>query len=106
MRGRMVTDNALDPLEDVLGGPRSAALRRWAQQGRRSVRLTNPRWTASGYTGAVLAAIVVSTPGEPDRQVIVKVCPPGPYAEETGPHGAAQAHSARDFFDKPLVALA
>ncbi|RSM56512.1 hypothetical protein DMB66_34190, partial [Actinoplanes sp. ATCC 53533] len=99
----MVTGNALDPLEDALGGPGAAALRRWAQQQRRAVRLTNPRWTTRGYTGAVLIAIVVSTPGEPDRQVIVKACPAGPSAEETGAHREARAHSEREFFRQHLV---
>ncbi|GLY03878.1 FxSxx-COOH system tetratricopeptide repeat protein [Actinoplanes sp. NBRC 101535] len=102
----MVTGSAPESLEDVLGGGGAAALRRWAEQEHRSVRLTNPRWTASGYTGSVLAAIVVSTPGEPDRQVIVKACPPGPYAEETGAHREALAHSDPGFFERHLVDLA
>ncbi|MET0416590.1 MAG: hypothetical protein ABW022_11285, partial [Actinoplanes sp.] len=95
-----------DPLEETLGGAASAALLQWASQQRRSVRLTNPPWTTSGYTGSLLAAIVVSTPGEPDRQVIVKVCPPGKAVEESGAHRAAQAHSSPDFFARHLVGQA
>ncbi|MEV6347542.1 hypothetical protein [Actinoplanes sp. NPDC051851] len=102
----MGRDGAFESLTDVLGDRGAAALIRWAGQENRSVRLTNPRWTASGYTGAVLAAIIVGAPGEPDRQVIVKVCPPGQYAEETVAHREALAHSDRAFFAQHLVDLA
>jgi tetratricopeptide (TPR) repeat protein len=99
----MMVAGAPDPLGEALGGSAAAALRAWASQQRRSVRLTNPPWTAAGYTGAVLAAIVVSTPGESDRQVIVKVCPPGGAIEESAAHRVAQACSNPEFFDRHLV---
>jgi tetratricopeptide repeat protein/NTP-dependent ternary conflict system VMAP-like protein/NB-ARC domain-containing protein len=102
----MVNEDGSDPLERALGGAASAALYEWASQQRRTVRLTNPEWTASGYTGAVIAAIIVGTPGEADRQVIVKVCPAGPSVDETGAHRAAQAHSSADFFQHHLVGQA
>ncbi|MEV6845119.1 FxSxx-COOH system tetratricopeptide repeat protein [Actinoplanes sp. NPDC051411] len=95
-----------DPLEKALGGPAHAALLDWASQQRRTVRLTNPPWMAHGYTGAMLAAVVVTTPGQSDRQVIVKACPAGQYADETGAHQEAQAHSSRDFFQRHLVGQA
>ncbi|GGL13074.1 hypothetical protein GCM10012284_54650 [Mangrovihabitans endophyticus] len=100
----MVTGGELlDPLAEVLGDAAASALRSWAMQQRRTVRLTNPRWTARGYTDAVLAAIIVSTPGENDRQVIVKVCPPGRPIEETGVHRQARALSDADFVERHLV---
>jgi tetratricopeptide (TPR) repeat protein len=102
----MAVGRTPDPLEDALGGPAAAALKEWASLQRRSVRLTNPPWTAGGYTGSVLAAILVSTPGEPDRQVVVKFCPPGLAVDESGAHRAAQAHSDPDFFARHLVGQA
>lgn len=92
-----------DPLREALGESAAAALRAWASQQRRSVRLTNPPWTATGYTGSMLAAIVVSTPGEADRQVIVKVCASDGAVDESAVHRTAQAHSNPEFFDRHLV---
>jgi hypothetical protein len=65
--------------------------------------LTQPEWRAHGYTGAVLIAVKLSTPGEPDRTMIIKVCPPGPYAREATAHQQAKVHSDPTFFAKHLV---
>lgn len=95
--------DATDALVQTLGDSASDALLRWAESQARSVRLASPPWTAKGYTGALLVAINVSHSGGPDTKLIVKVCPPGPYARETAAHHRARAASSPDFFASHLV---
>lgn len=99
----MSTEQAVDPIEQVLGRAGADALADWADQLGRTVRLTAPPWSNAGFTGSRLAALIVSEPGGPDRQVIVKACPPGPYRQETGRHQEAISMSTSDFADKHLV---
>ncbi|WP_203906050.1 FxSxx-COOH system tetratricopeptide repeat protein [Rhizocola hellebori] len=51
----------------------------------------------------MLAAVNVSTLGDPDVKVIVKVCPPGPYAREPTAHRQAKASSSATFYAAHLV---
>ena len=99
----MSFDHAPAALEKVLGHRPAKALTDWAATMGRTVRPVLPNWTAHGYTGARLLAVNVRTPGESDVQLIVKVCPPGPFSRETAAHNAAKIHSDPGFFDSHLV---
>jgi hypothetical protein len=88
----------------ALVGPEPAAvLRRWAATIGGSVTPALPTWQASGYSGARLAAIVITRPPDGPRQAVVKVCPPGPYSREGERHFDAVAVSPAAFVTDHLV---
>jgi tetratricopeptide (TPR) repeat protein len=98
-------DGRPDDLEDLLDRDVAAALRDWAQGKGGSVRLPSQRWQASGYTGAVLTAIVLEMPSLSHRagqKLIVKVLPAGSDGRETGIHEYAWRLS-RAFAEQYLV---
>jgi WD40 repeat protein len=83
----------------------AAALADWATGQHSQVRLPSRRWKRCGYTESVLVAVVIH-PGPPGSgrptKLIVKVCPTGRAAEETGRHQEAW-QDAREFAEQHLV---
>ncbi|MGW3895299.1 AAA family ATPase [Micromonospora profundi] len=82
----------VDPLATFLGTEVALALRRWAKAGGGIVELPDHKWSASGFTGAVVTAILF-TDRHPDgswrsRKQIIKVIPAG-KEWETGLHELA-----------------
>jgi hypothetical protein len=94
---------ASDELVRHLGAGPAEALQRWARSVATTVELAVPLWKASGYSGAVVVAVMITRPPQPPVKLIVKVCPPGPYASETARHHQAIAASSKSFVDAHLV---
>jgi hypothetical protein len=92
-----------DELAVFLDAKIAAALRQWAEGLGGTVRLPSNPWRAEGYTGAVLAAIVLDLPGPKSDKIIVKIHRGDRYARETGTHARAIADSPGPFADRHLV---
>ena len=102
----MTSNSSAEDLAECLGESAAAALEQWAAGRDKNVQLAHPRWTASGYTGSKLAAIQISRrhpAGSQPERIVVKVCPPGPYAHEGGRHTEAMSVSPSDFAERHLV---
>lgn len=101
-------DEATLRLAAVLGTEASEVLRAAASSRNREVDLAEPRWTAAGYTGARLAAVVErSRPPAPQRprKYVVKVCPADGRRREGARHHAALEMSPADFAARHLVSM-
>ncbi|MEY9864317.1 hypothetical protein ABH935_009973 [Catenulispora sp. GAS73] len=95
-------------LAAVLGSEAAEALETAVGQRNRIIDLAAPRWVASGYSGAVLAAVVeTSRPPSParPRKYVVKVCPADGRRREGARHHAALEMSPDDFADRHLVPM-
>src|SRR5690349_9972342 len=81
-----------DPLAAFLGAEVASALRRWAKAGGGIAELPDHTWSASGFTGAVVTAILFKVPRAGgrwlSRKQIIKVIPAG-KEWETGLHELA-----------------
>jgi hypothetical protein len=104
----MTTDGHARDLARHLGTAPAAALVRWASSINAAVEVTVPVWKATGYTGGIVLAVVVTRPPGPPIKLLAKYCPPGPYAHEpqrhhlavqVSPPGFVDAHLVRPFFD-------
>lgn len=97
--------NDPDELRALLGEPVAMALRAWAQPLRQLVGLPLRPWSASGYTGAVVTAIVLRQQrGDQawgEQKLIIKVVPAG-QEWETGLHQEAWRQN-RSFAERHLV---
>lgn len=95
-------------LATVLGSEAARALQAAASLRNRIVDLAAPRWVASGYSGAVLVAVVErSLPPSPPqpRKYVVKVCPADGRRREAARHHAALQMSPPDFADRHLIPM-
>lgn len=98
--------NELDPLADVLGSGRAAAIRQALATRNQTITADNPPWTAGGYSGAVLVEVEVAyDQADHPRPVrcIAKVCPPAQRRPESAQHDAARRQSRPEFVDRHLV---
>ncbi|MEU9899967.1 hypothetical protein ACIBCS_41915 [Streptomyces phaeochromogenes] len=101
-------DEATLRLAAVLGIEAAEKLQTRANSRNRQVDLAEPRWTAEGYTGARLAAVVErSLPPSPQRprKYVVKVCPADGRRREGTRHHAALEQSPPGFADRHLVSM-
>ncbi|MER7007493.1 tetratricopeptide repeat protein [Dactylosporangium sp. NPDC000555] len=94
-----------DPLASLLDPQVAEALREWAMAGGGVVQAPSPGWSASGYTGAVVAVILFEErrpdgAWSSDKQII-KVIPAG-EERETGLHEEAWRHN-QSFAKRHLV---
>jgi hypothetical protein len=104
----MTSSSPAEGIAGFLGEHAATALEQWAAHHGKNVELAFPPWTASGYTGSKLAAIQISSrhpEGSQPEKVVVKVCPPGPYAREAERHTAALKVSPPHFVERHLVSM-
>ncbi|MGW2625848.1 hypothetical protein [Micromonospora taraxaci] len=99
------TGGSEDPLATLLDPQVAQALRDWAAAGGGVVQAPDPGWSASGYTGAVVAVILFEErrpdgSWSSDKQII-KVIPAG-KEQETGLHEEAWRHN-KPFAARHLV---
>jgi biotin carboxyl carrier protein len=94
--------DSTDVLASYLDVRVADALREWADGLGGTVQLPSRRWHRKGYTGAELAAILLKAPRQPHKKMIVKVCPAGQLARETGKHNLALVE-AQAFAKQHLV---
>ncbi|MFG1646700.1 hypothetical protein ACGFMK_41040 [Amycolatopsis sp. NPDC049252] len=90
-----------DPLAEALGQGPADAVRRALAQRNQIITRDSTEWTASGYTGAVLAAVVVAyDQADHSRPVrcIAKVSPAATSRPESARHAAALRQSFRQEF--------
>jgi biotin carboxyl carrier protein len=97
-----MADDSTDVLASYLDARVARALREWADGLGGTVHLPSRRWRRKGYTGAELTAVVLEAPEPPHGKMIVKVCPAGQLARETGTHNLALAE-AGTFAKRHLV---
>jgi vWA-MoxR associated protein C-terminal domain/vWA-MoxR associated protein middle region 0 len=99
-----VTGGQEPEFASLLGEDAGRALRGWLTLTGRTARPTG--WLTGGRTSAQVAAIMMESPGEPARKLILKVCPPGTgEPREPGRHREALRRSPRAFIERHLVRL-
>jgi len=93
-----------DALTDYLGPDAAAALETWQRMTGRRVHIPSSSWRATGYTGALVAALIVTDPGKPPVNLVVKVCP-DLHGDEPAVHRKAHRVSPPEFVDQHLVPM-
>lgn len=99
-----------DPLAKLLGEEPAAALREELARRNQTIEADHTGWKAEGYSGAVLAAVVVENEladNPSPIRCIAKLCPPAAGRPESSQLAAALRHTyERAFVDKHLVGIA